>query len=37
MGLVYVIMFDEISDSRSRAKLYQFLRRVMQHEVDQLL
>lgn len=36
-GLVYVIMFDEISDSRARQKIYQFLRRVMQYEVDQLL
>ena len=37
LGLVYVIMFDPISDSRARSKMYGFLRRVMQHEVDSIL
>lgn len=37
VGTVYVIMFHEISDSRTRAKLYQFLSHVMQHEVDRYL
>ena len=37
MGLVYVVMFDKITDSRSREKLYGFLKRVMQYEVDAIL
>lgn len=36
-GIVSVVMFDPIEDSRVRSKLYTFLRRVMQHEVDTLL
>jgi hypothetical protein len=36
-GTVYVVMFEEITDSSSKGKLYTFLRRVMQHEVDTLL
>ncbi|MFW5695582.1 MAG: PilZ domain-containing protein [Alkalispirochaeta sp.] len=36
-GTVSVVMFDKIDDSRTRSKLYTFLRRVMQYEVDNLL
>lgn len=36
-GTVYVVMFDEIDDSAAKGKLYTFLRRVMQYEVDTLL
>jgi hypothetical protein len=36
-GKVSVIMFDQFSDSAARGKLYRFLRRVMQHEVEMLM
>jgi hypothetical protein len=36
-GTVYVVMFDEIADGSAKGKLYTFLRRVMQYEVDTLL
>lgn len=35
-GRVSVIMFDPITDSACRGKLYTFLKRVMQHEIDSL-
>ena len=34
LGAVSVMMFDEINDSLRRGKIYTFLKRVMQHEVD---
>jgi hypothetical protein len=36
-GTIYVVMFDELRDSRVRSKMYGFLKRVMQYEVDKLL
>ncbi len=35
-GLVSVLMFDEITESTTRGKIYAFLKRVMQHEVDRV-
>ena len=35
-GTVSVIMFDEMSDSTVRGKLYGFVKRVMQNEIDAL-
>jgi hypothetical protein len=34
LGTVTVLMFDEITDGTRRGKIYAFLKRVMQHEVD---
>ncbi len=36
-GTVSVVLFDTINDSSTRAKIYAFLKRVMQHEVDSAL
>lgn len=36
-GLIVVLMFDRIDDAPARSKLYAFLKRVMQHEVDSVL
>lgn len=33
-GIVSVIMFDPITEAETRSKIYAFLKRVMQHEVD---
>ncbi|TVR74752.1 MAG: PilZ domain-containing protein [Spirochaetaceae bacterium] len=36
-GIVHVVMFDPIKESSTRSKLYAFLKRVMQYEVDSVL
>lgn len=36
-GRVSVIMLDPISDSTSRGKIYGFIKRVMQHEIDSIV
>lgn len=35
-GKIHVLMYEEITDSARRGKIYAFLKRVMQHEVDEL-
>lgn len=36
-GRIYVVMFDPISESKTRGKIYSFLKRVMQHEIDAVM
>lgn len=36
-GVVNVVMFDQITESSVRSKIYAFLKKVMQHEVDSVL
>ncbi len=35
-GTISVLMFEEIEDSTRRGKIYAFIKRVMQHEVDEI-
>lgn len=35
-GMVHVLMFEAITESTTRGKIYAFLKRVMQYEVDKL-